>query len=173
MHDDDEQYEEDGFEGPSKSELKRQMHALQAMGERLVQLPDSQLARINIEDEALAEAVALARRIKSRSGLKRQLQFIGKLMRRVDATAIEEGLALLDGQHQAANARFHKLENLRDKLLQEGDSALSNVIAEFPQADRSHLRQLLRQHSKSLAAKKPSSVPKILFRYLRELDEED
>jgi ribosome-associated protein len=97
MHDDDEEF----YEGPSKSEVKRQMHALQALGERLVALPDTQLAKIPIADDALAEAIQLARRIKARSGLKRQLQYIGKLMRSVDADPIAEALDLLDGQHQA------------------------------------------------------------------------
>jgi ribosome-associated protein len=73
---------------PSKSERKRQMHALQAMGERLVALPQSDLNLITISDERLSDAIALARRITARSGLKRQLQYIGKLMRSVDATEI-------------------------------------------------------------------------------------
>ena len=94
---------------PSKSERKRQMHALQAMGERLVALPQSDLNLITISDERLSDAIALARRITARSGLKRQLQYIGKLMRSVDATEIEEGLAYLDHRNASSAAEFHRV----------------------------------------------------------------
>ena len=79
-------------EAPSKSERKRQMHALQQLGERLVALPQAELDRLNIEDERLREAIDQARRITARGGLRRQLQFIGKLMRSIDPSSIEAGL---------------------------------------------------------------------------------
>ncbi|MEE4202501.1 MAG: ribosome biogenesis factor YjgA [Halieaceae bacterium] len=168
MHDDDETF----FEGPSKSEVKRQMHALQALGERLVALPDAQLAKIPIDDEALADAIQLARRIKARSGLKRQLQYIGKLMRSVDADPIAEALDLLDGQHQTNAARFHQLEQLRDRLLHDGDEALSEVASRYPEVDRSHLRQLLRNYQKEQKTGKDKGTARAVFRYLRSLDEQ-
>ena len=95
---------------PSKSERKRQMHALQAMGERLVALPQSDLNLITISDERLSDAIVLARRITARSGLKRQLQYIGKLMRSVDSTEIEKGLAYLDQRNATSAAEFHRIE---------------------------------------------------------------
>src|SRR6056300_499880 len=85
--------------GPSKSERKRQMHALQQLGERLVALSQAELDAINIEDERLREAVDQARRIKARGGLRRQLQFIGKLMRSIDSSTIEAALKARDQQH--------------------------------------------------------------------------
>ena len=100
----------------SKSERKRQMHALQEMGERLVGLPRADLDRIQIDDERLREAVEMARGIRARGGLKRQLQFIGKLMRSVDVAPIAEGLAMLDQQHSASTAEFHRVELARDRL---------------------------------------------------------
>jgi ribosome-associated protein len=119
-------YEEEGTQtqDPSKSERKRQMHALQAMGERLVTLPQSDLNLITISDERLSDAIALARRITARSGLKRQLQYIGKLMRSVDATAIEEGLAYLDQRNATSAAEFHRVEAARDKLIEQGDAGI-------------------------------------------------
>lgn len=168
MHDE----EFDEFSGPSKSALKRQMHALQEMGERLVALPDSQLAKIPIEDDTLAEAIQLARRINARSGLRRQLQYIGKLMRKIDPAPIVDALAALDGQHQAEAARFHQLEQLRDALVEHGDKALGQVFERFPDADRGHLRQLMRNHQQAIKAGKQTGTARALFRYLRELDEQ-
>ena len=75
-------------EAPSKSARKRHMHALQQLGERLVALPQAELDKINIKDDRLKEAIDEARRISARGGLKRQLQFIGKLMRSVDPLSL-------------------------------------------------------------------------------------
>lgn len=108
---------------PSKSERKRQMHALQQLGERLVALPQAELDAINIEDERLREAVDQARRIKARGGLRRQLQFIGKLMRSIDSSTIEAALKARDQQHGNSVQRLHQIESARDKLLSDGDNA--------------------------------------------------
>ncbi len=113
--DDTEHWEEDL--GPSKSELKRQMIALQKLGERLVALPEKKLARIPLGDERLAKAIFEARRIRSKNALKRQHQFIGKLMRNIDPAAIEQALAELDQQHQHQVDAFHAIEQLRDQAL--------------------------------------------------------
>ncbi|EED35597.1 conserved hypothetical protein [Luminiphilus syltensis NOR5-1B] len=156
---------------PSKSARKREMHALQAIGTRLVALSDNELATIPIEDETLREAIDLARRLNARGGLRRQMQFIGKLMRTIDPQPIEDALQALDGKHQATAAQFHRLEALRDGLIESGDGGINAVLAALPQAEPSQLRQLLRQHRKCLAAGKPSAVPRKLFRYLKSLDE--
>ena len=86
----------DGQERPSKTRLKRQMHELQRLGEQLVALPSSQLARIELP-EALREQIELARRITAREALRRQLQYVGRLMREVDADAIRAALAAAGG----------------------------------------------------------------------------
>ena len=160
-----------GADAPSKSERKRQMTALQELGTRLVDLSDTQLKKIPIEDSRLEEAIAEARRIKAWGGLRRQLQYIGKIMRQIDPAPIQQALDELDGQDQRANARFHQIERLRDDLVTQGDRAIDTVLLEFPLADRQHLRQLIRQYAHDLKAKKASTVPKKLFRYLRELDD--
>ena len=155
---------------PSKSERKRQMHALQAMGERLVTLPQSDLNLITISDERLSDAIALARRITARSGLKRQLQYIGKLMRSVDATEIEEGLAYLDHRNASSAAEFHRVEAARDKLIEQGDAALGEIMAQWPGAESTLLRQWIRQHPKEISQGKQKAHAKKLFRYLSDLD---
>ena len=169
MHEDDELFAE---EAPSKSELKRQMHTLQALGERLVALSASQLANMPINDERLLEAVQLAQRIKSHSGRRRQLQYIGKLMRSIDPEPLKNAFAEIDGQRQEEAARFHQLEALRDALLNDGDSAIGIVAQRYAQVDRGHLRQLLRNHQREQSEQKPLSAARAIFRYLRELDEQ-
>lgn len=155
---------------PSKSAKKREMHALQAIGERLVVVTDTQLAKIPIEDESLREAVQLARRIKARGGLRRQLQFIGKLMRSIDPQPIIDALEALDQAHQSQSAQLHRLEHFRDRLLNEGDDVLGDAIQIWPEIDRGHIRQLLRQHQRATRAGQPSPASRALFRYLRDLD---
>jgi ribosome-associated protein len=156
---------------PSKSAKKREMHALQAIGERLVVITDTQLATIPIQDESLREAVLLARRIKARGGLRRQLQFIGKLMRSIDdPQPIIDALEALDQAHQSQSAQLHRLEHFRDRLLNEGDDALGDAVQIWPEIDRGHIRQLLRQHQRASRAGQQSPVGRALFRYLRDVD---
>mgnify|MGYP006075471965 CR=1 FL=1 len=169
MHEKIDDFEEDL--GPSKSSLKRDMHALQAIGTRLTELSDTQLKKIPIENESLLDAILLARRIKPHGGRRRQLQFIGKLMRKIDAQPIIDALSELDGQHQASSARFHRLEQIRDDLLSRGDQGIEAAMNLFPDAERNQLRQLLRQNQQEISAGKAPNASRKLFRYLRELDE--
>jgi ribosome-associated protein len=154
----------------SKSQLKRESHALQALGEELVELPAAKLAKIPMPAE-LAEAVALARKIKARGGRKRQLQYIGKLMRSIDADPIEQALDDLKNAAGREAARFHRLEQWRDRLVAEGDAALGELLDEFPAADRQHLRQLVRNAQREAKNNKPPKSAREIFRYLRELTE--
>ena len=103
----DQPFSEDAWDEetpPSKSALKRQMTALQDIGERLVELSDAQLKKVPIDDPRLSEAIAEARRIKARGGLRRQLQYIGKLMRQIDPDGIQRALDELDGQSRGERA---------------------------------------------------------------------
>lgn len=152
----------------SKSQLKRESHALQALGEELVELPAAKLEKIPLPEE-LAEAVALARRIKARGGRKRQLQYIGKLMRKIDEEPIRQAMDQIKGESTRETARLHKLEQWRDRLLEEGDSALAELLGEYPDADRQHLRQLMRNAQREKKQNKPPKSARELFRYLREL----
>jgi ribosome-associated protein len=161
--------EQDGGQVPSKSELKRQMTALQRLGETLVGLSDRELARIPIDDEQLSAAIAAARTIRSNSARRRQLQYIGKLMRGIDPTAIAAALEELHQQRRNDAAELHELEALRDGLLTDPESGLQAVLLRFPDADRQHLRALLRQHRKETGSGKPPGSSRKLYRYLREL----
>ena len=168
MHD-----EEEEDLGPSKSALKRQMTALQKVGEELVGLSDRELEKIPLASEPLRQAILEARRIRSNNARRRQLQYIGKLMRKVDAQPIENALKALHQHRQGKTDRFHDLEKLRDELLAEGPSGLEQVLQRFPGADRQHLRQLLRQQQREQLQQKPPAASRKLFKYLRELSEQD
>ena len=154
----------------SKSERKRQMHALQDLGERLVALPEADLAKIPINDERLRDAVQTARRITARGGLKRQLQFIGKLMRSIDPSPIANGLAALEHRDTESAAQLHRLERARDKLRDEGDRALGDILAIWPHAEISQLRQWIRQQPREIAKGNERAHLRKLFRYLADLD---
>lgn len=169
MNQDD--FDIDTDQRPSRSQLKRDAEALQDLGRELVELPQAKLDRIELP-EKLREAVDLARRITAHGGRRRQLQYIGKLMRNLEAGPIRARLeAMQQADHRAAQ-RFHHLEALRDRLIAEGDAALGDVLTDYPHADRQHLRQLIRQAQQERDRGKPPASARSLFRYLRELDEQ-
>lgn len=161
--------EEDLEEGPSKSAVKRQMHARQALGKTLTELSDKQLSLIPIEDEKLLGALRETRRITSKNALKRHMQFVGKLMREVDPEPIEAALESLRRPAREANEAFHQLEQLRDDVLAAGASGAELVMSRWPAADRQQLRQLILQHQREQQKGKPPAASRKLFRYLREL----
>ncbi|OGT19873.1 MAG: hypothetical protein A2V90_02075 [Gammaproteobacteria bacterium RBG_16_57_12] len=154
----------------SKSQLKRDMDALQLLGVSLVKLSDAQLRTIPLP-EALLEAVQLARGLKANEGYRRQLQYIGKLMRQLDPEPIRQALATQQGRQQQNAARLHRLEQWRNRLLSEGDTALAELLASHPAADHQQLRQLIRSAQQESATGKPPKSARLLFKYLRELSE--
>ncbi len=156
------------YDGPSRSSQKRDAEALQALGEQLVGLSAERLAQVPIPD-ALRDAIEEAQHIKSRPAHKRQLQFIGRLMREVDPAPIREALDRLTTHGAAAAAALHRIERWRDRLLAEGDEALSDLADEYPEVDRHHIRQLVRNAHKELRENRPHHSARALFRYLREL----
>ncbi len=161
---------EEPFDEPqpkSKSELKREMTALQKLGEELVNLPAAKLEKIPM-DELLEEAVMLARRLKNREGKRRQLQYIGKIMRNTDSEAIQQKLESFHHQSQSFRQAQHKLEQWRDRLLNEGDAAITDLLNTHPELDRQHLRQLIRQANEEASQNKPPAASRKIFKYLRE-----
>lgn len=153
----------------SKSARKRQMHALQSLGEQLVALTPTQLAKLDLDDEALLEAVTLAQRINHNSGKRRQMQYIGKLMRAADADRIEQRLNALHEGSRQDKAREHMIEAARDALISRGNDALSEVLVLWPQADRQMLRQLSRSAIDEKKKGLPPTSARKIFRYLRSL----
>lgn len=168
MNQDD--FDIDNDDRPSRSQLKREAEALQDLGLALVELPQAKLDRIDLPDK-LREAIDLARRITAHGGKRRQLQYIGKLMRGFDAEPVRVQLEAFQQADRRAAQRFQQLEALRDQLLAEGDDALGAILERYPHADRQHLRQLIRQAQQERDKNKPPAAARVLFRYLRELDE--
>ncbi|MGR5148581.1 ribosome biogenesis factor YjgA [Photobacterium alginatilyticum] len=155
----------------SKSEMKRDMEALQKVGEELVELKPNALAKIPL-DEELLEAVKDAQRFKNEAR-RRQLQRIGKLMRQVDVEPIQAALDMLRNKHSQATVALKKLEQKRDKLIENGDSMINAIMVDHPDADRQHLRQLVRQANKEKAQNKPAKAYREIFQYLKALYLED
>ena len=162
--------ETDETELISKSQQKRDMEALKKLGWRLLDFSDDALRQLALP-EPLLDAIRTAQRIKSHSARKRQMQFIGKLMRVIDVTPVKKAIDAADHHHSSQTREFHLVEDLREKLLAEGDSALPEVLSHFPRCDRQHLRKLVRQARKELETGQPPRTSRLLFRYLRELQE--
>lgn len=158
--------------GPSRSQRRREALAVFDLGEQLVALPASRLAAIALPDDVRAE-IANVRRIDAHVARKRQLGFLAKLMRRHDDEVFAAARAALGNdrarQHREA-AGLHRLEALRERLLAEGDRALEPLLDAHPQADRQHLRALIRQARSERARQAPGHACRALFRALRELD---
>jgi ribosome-associated protein len=163
-------HENDEFaeERPSKSQVKREMQHLQALGEQLTRLPADALDAFPVGND-LRAAIAEHRRLKGREALRRHLQYIGRLMRGEDAAAIEQALEAARSGGMEEKRRLHLTEQWRDRLLQQGDDALADFLGEHPGADRQHLRQLLRSAAQEQARGKPPAAARKLFKYLREV----
>ena len=144
------------------------MHELQALGVALVELPESQLGAMQIAD-ALLEAVLEAKRIKSHEGKRRQLQYIGRLMREVDPAPIRAQLDALTGHSAQEAARHRRLEALREKLLAD-DVALTAYIAGHAGADLQELRTLIRNARREQKEGRPPRAYRELFRVLKALE---
>ncbi len=158
-------------EPKSKSAVKRDMLALQKLGEQLVKLTLTQLNKLPL-DETLLSAIRHAQNISSREAKRRQLQYIGRLMRDRDPQPIQHALAVLWQQDHATIAIQHRLEKYRDKLLAEGDAAMTEILALFPHADRQLLRQFIRKAAQEQQKQQPPRAARALFRYLRDLTNE-
>jgi len=153
----------------SKSEIKRDAEELKRLGAELVDLGKNSLDKIPL-DERLRTEIELAQRIK-KEGRRRQLQLIGKLLRSIDVEPIRTALDKLKNRHNQQVALFHKLEMLRDRLIEEGDEAMTDLLALYPQADRQQLRSMIRNAQKEKAGNKPPKSARQIFQYLRELAE--
>jgi len=152
----------------SKSQIKREMTALQELGNRLVELSDSQLSQLPLGDK-LQKAIVEARHMKHREGRRRQLQFIGKLMRKADHEAIAAGYEQFAEKDRQSVQRQHLIERWRDRMLSEGDDAVGEFLQAYPETDRQQLRQLVRNALKEQEHNKPPAYARKLFRFIRDL----
>ena len=152
--------------GPvSKTRRKQEMHELQALGAALVELTEAQLRGLEL-DEDLRRAVQEARRITSHEARRRQLQYIGRLMRDVDPAPIRARLAAIEGGSAESAARHKRLEQLRERLLGD-DAALTDFLAAHPGADAQELRTLIRNARREQKEGRPPRAFRELFRALK------
>ncbi|BCX66156.1 MULTISPECIES: ribosome biogenesis factor YjgA [Pseudomonas] len=154
----------------SKSQVKRELHALVDLGERLTTLKPDLVAKLPLTD-ALRRALADAPKHTANIARKRHLQFIGKLMRDQDTDAILVLLDQLDASTRQYNERFHNLERWRDRLIAGDDAVLEKFVVDYPDADRQQLRSMIRQAQHEVAQNKPPASSRKIFKYIRELDE--
>jgi ribosome-associated protein len=169
MHDVDHPGEDDQ---PSRSARRREALDVLALAKQLVELPPSRAAKLDLPDE-VAEEIGNVRKITSHIARKRQLSYLAKLMRRHDEEAFAAARASLANDREAGAreaAATHHLEALRERLLDDGDAALSELIATHPDLDRQHLRALIRQARLERETNKPLHAYRELFRELRNLE---
>lgn len=142
--------EDDGYDRPSKSQVKREMLALTDLGKQLIGLSPERLRQLPLA-ERLYDAIREAQRTTSREGLRRQTHYVGKLMRDAPADDIRRQLDTWENGSREETAAMHRLESLRDRLL-EDDAALTDLLARNPGGDAQHLRTLIREARKEARA---------------------
>lgn len=155
----------------SKSEIKRDAEDLKQLGEKLVNLTKANLTKVPLDD-SLKDAIELAQRLQ-KEARRRQLQYIGKLLRSIDAEPIREALEKIENKDNQQQAMLHKLEILRDELVAKGDVALTDLLNEHPSADRQQLRNLIRAAQKEKEQNKPSKAYREIYQILKTLILED
>jgi|SRR5450830_480180 len=162
---------EQEYERPSKTELKRQSDALQALGHELVDQPRDRVKRMEMPDD-VKDAILECQNIKNHEGRRRQLQYVGKKMRSLsdeEVAVIVRTIEGWKGASKADTAALHALERRREKLLAD-DKALTTLLGEYPELDGQHLRTLIRNARKEQAEHKPPKAYREIFQILKDLD---
>ena len=163
------QHDDEFDDGPSKSELKRQSTDLQALGESLIELSQAELDALPLP-ENLRDAVELARRITAHGGLYRQKQYIGKLMRKIDAEPIRAAINARKDRERVAALRFRRIEHWRDRLIAEGPSAIAVLVEETrAQIDVPALTRLVQRAQAERRSEQTPKAARELFRELRDI----
>lgn len=164
-------FNEDEFEErePSKSQRKRDMQSLRELGEKLLSLPVDHLEQI--PEPAIVIAVQDCKKITKGNARKRQLQYIGKLLSKIDLTDVQGTIDRFDASTKTHVTQFHKLEQWRERLISGDNAVLDDIFAKFPTVDRQHLRQLTRKAitEREKAINPPFQFRK-LFQYLKSLE---
>ncbi|MBC3872142.1 ribosome biogenesis factor YjgA [Undibacterium flavidum] len=158
------------YDRPSKSELKRQMTALQKMGQELVDSARDRVKRVPMPED-VRDAILECQNITNHEGRRRQMQFVGKKMRTLDeaeVALIQKTIDSWKGASKSETAAMHSLERKREKLLAK-DEALTELMAENPELDVQHLRTLIRNARKEQAENKPPKAYREIFQILKEI----
>lgn len=161
--------DEELYDGPSRSQKKREAEAMQKLGAELAKLSPEAFDRVAGLPEEIREAVLDYHRMKSFGAMRRQMQLIGKLMRRLDHDAVREAIDRATGASRAAAAAHQRAERLREALLADNE-ALTSYVASHPEADVQQLRTLIRLARKEREAAKPPKYYRELYRFLHEAE---
>jgi len=156
----------------SKSQQKREAEAAQVLGKKLVELSVTQINELSERTDMsnkLHEAWVACQTITAREARRRQLQFIGKLMRDLDLPPVEKLLIEFKKGGQLAKVQLHKTESWRDRLLAEGETAFKELLQTWPDIDTKHVRKLIAGAQREADQKQPPRSARLLFKYLREL----
>jgi len=155
-------------EDKSRTKAKHEVEELQRIGERLLELSPEQIRKMAIPDN-LKKEVLFGKTITRHGARRRQLQFIGAIMRTIDSESVVKAIDMLSMARAVAGSKFKKMEQLRDDFLEKDSFHVDRFIEENPMADRQKLGQLVRNAKKEIAAKKPPKSSRTLFKYIREI----
>ena len=155
----------------SRTQKKKVAQALQKLGEQLVKLGEAQLATMRLPAE-LAEAVQMARQMTSHEARRRQMQYIGSLMRQLDVTQVQKEIASIAQQDHDAVRRFKQAERWRDALVAGDDSRLAWLAQRLSDRDQGQLLQLVRDARDASASRRSPKAGRKLFRFLRQVLEQ-
>ncbi len=152
----------------SKTRRKKNCDDILHLGEKLITLSKEDLSLIQMQD-SLRHAVEEAQRMKSHGALKRQKHYIAKVMRAMDTDDLASQIQGVLHKHDIHNASFKRMEKWRDTMLEGGDQRINDFVEQYPHAQRSHLRQLVRNAKKEQQASKPPCAYRQVFKYIREI----
>ena len=156
------------YDRPSKSQVKREMIALQKLGEQLATASKERLARVLLP-EILRKAIEEFGRVKGHEGRRRHLQYIGRLMRDLSEEELQNIRAAIEswsGKSKAETAALHALENWRERLIND-ENALSEFVSAYPKCDTQHLRNLIRNARKETEQNKSPKAFREIFQFLK------
>lgn len=160
-------YDKDG-NWVSKTQRKQECDSMKELGEKLITLNKEELSHIHMDDE-LRRAIEEAQRMTSNGALKRQKQYIGKVLRSLNDETLDEQLNRVLHKHDIHSAQFKRMEKWRDSIIDDGDQGINAFLEQYPVADRHHLRQLVRNALKEKKNNKPPAAYRQIFKYIREV----
>lgn len=157
----------------NKTRVKLEIDALVTLGKAVAALSKDQFEAMPLPD-TLKESIVTVRKLTKNGAIKRQYKYIGKLLREMgdDVDGVFQALDKQLDKDRSATARLHQLEHWRDRLSEEGDTALGDFVANFPQADRQHIRQLQRKAKQELEREKPPAAARKIFQYIKEISKQ-
>lgn len=150
----------------SKTQKKKDALSQQELGEKLVKLTDEQLKGIDLPED-IYDAVMLAKKIKKHGGLKRQIQYIGVLMRKTDTMPIQDALQNMEDGNRRQVELLKQVETWRDELIRGNDALLEELARGQDETDRRQLTDLVARARQEATRKNPSpAASRLLFRHL-------